>query len=37
VYDGTFTRTLHPGPGVTAEALRAAGIDVVSDEDLEPS
>ena len=34
VYDGTFTRTQHRGPGVTAAALRAAGIDVVSDEDL---
>jgi uncharacterized protein YbbK (DUF523 family) len=34
VYDGTFTRTLDSGAGVTAAALRAAGIDVVSDEDL---
>jgi uncharacterized protein YbbK (DUF523 family) len=34
VYDGTFTRTLRPGAGVTAEALRAAGIEVVSEEDL---
>ena len=37
VYDGTFTRTLRPGSGVTAAALRAAGVDVVSDEALEPS
>ena len=34
VYDGTFTRTLHDGEGVTAAALRAAGIEVVSEEDL---
>lgn len=37
VYDGTFTRTLHPGSGVTAAALCAAGIEVVSDEELESS
>jgi uncharacterized protein YbbK (DUF523 family) len=35
VYDGTFTRTLRPGLGVTAAALQAAGLAVVSDEDLE--
>jgi uncharacterized protein YbbK (DUF523 family) len=34
VYDGTFTRTLRDGEGITAAALRAAGIDVVSEEDL---
>ena len=34
VYDGTFSRTLRDGAGVTAEALRAAGIEVVSEEDL---
>jgi uncharacterized protein YbbK (DUF523 family) len=34
VYDGTFTRTLRAGEGVTAAALRAAGIDVVSEDDL---
>jgi uncharacterized protein YbbK (DUF523 family) len=34
VYDGTFTRTLRDGEGVTAAALRAAGIEVVSDEDV---
>ena len=35
VYDGTFSRTLRAGEGVTAAALRAAGIDVRSDEDVE--
>lgn len=34
VYDGTFTQTLRAGDGVTAAALRAVGIEVVSDEDL---
>src|SRR4051794_24812820 len=34
IYDGTFSRTLIPGAGVTAEALRAAGLEVRSDEDL---
>jgi uncharacterized protein YbbK (DUF523 family) len=34
VYDGTFTRTLRPGLGVTAAALQAAGCEVFSDEDL---
>ena len=34
VYDGRFTRTLRDGEGVTAAALRAAGIEVVSEEDL---
>jgi uncharacterized protein YbbK (DUF523 family) len=34
VYDGTFTRTLRDGQGITAAALCAAGIDVVSEEDL---
>jgi uncharacterized protein YbbK (DUF523 family) len=33
VYDGTFSRTLVPGEGVTAAALRAAGIEVCSEED----
>jgi uncharacterized protein YbbK (DUF523 family) len=37
VYDGTFTRALRPGLGVTAAALQAAGCEVLSDEDLEPS
>jgi uncharacterized protein YbbK (DUF523 family) len=35
VYDGTFTRTLVTGEGLTAAALRRAGLDVVSEEDLE--
>ncbi|HVX19435.1 MAG TPA: DUF523 domain-containing protein [Acidimicrobiales bacterium] len=34
VYDGTFTRTLVDGEGVTAAALRDAGIDVCSEADL---
>jgi uncharacterized protein YbbK (DUF523 family) len=34
VYDGSFTRTLVAGEGVTAEALRRAGLEVVSEEDL---
>lgn len=34
IYDESFTRTLVPGEGVTAAALRAAGLDVVSEEDL---
>src|SRR5207244_1175878 len=35
VYDGTFRRTLVAGEGVTAEALRRAGLRLRSDEDLE--
>jgi uncharacterized protein YbbK (DUF523 family) len=34
VYDGSFSRTLRVGEGVTAAALRAAGITVVSEEDV---
>jgi uncharacterized protein YbbK (DUF523 family) len=34
IYDGTFARVLHARSGVTADALRAAGIEVVSEEDL---
>jgi uncharacterized protein YbbK (DUF523 family) len=34
VFDGTFTRTLTPGEGVTARALRDAGIPVCSEEDI---
>ena len=34
--DGTFTRTRTPGEGVTAQALRAAGIAVHSEEDVSP-
>ena len=34
IYDGTFTRTRVDGEGVTAEALRRAGLEVVSEEDV---
>jgi uncharacterized protein YbbK (DUF523 family) len=34
VYDGTFTRTRVPGDGVTARALRDAGVTVESEEDV---
>jgi uncharacterized protein YbbK (DUF523 family) len=34
IYDGSGTRTLRPGAGVTAAALRAAGVTVQSDEEL---
>ena len=34
VYDGTFTRTLRAGEGITAAALRAVGVEVCSEEDL---
>ena len=34
VYDGTFSRTLVSGAGITALALRAAGLTLRSDEDL---
>jgi uncharacterized protein YbbK (DUF523 family) len=34
IYDGTHKGVLIEGAGVTAEALRAAGLDVVSEEDL---
>lgn len=34
IYDGSFTRTRRPGAGVTAEALRAAGLTVLSEEDV---
>ncbi len=36
IYDGTFTRTKTPGEGITAHALRAAGIPVHSEEDVSP-
>jgi uncharacterized protein YbbK (DUF523 family) len=36
IYDGSHQRRLTVGDGVTAEALRAAGIEVVSEEDLPP-
>lgn len=34
IYDGTFSRTLTPGDGVTAALLQAHGIEVVTDDDL---
>lgn len=34
VYDGTFSRTLVQGSGLTAMALRAAGVVVSSEEDV---
>jgi uncharacterized protein YbbK (DUF523 family) len=33
IYDGTFSRRLVPGQGVAAAALRAAGLEVCSDEE----
>jgi uncharacterized protein YbbK (DUF523 family) len=33
IYDGTFSRTLEEGDGVTAALLKAEGIDVLSDEE----
>ncbi|HVM40974.1 MAG TPA: DUF523 domain-containing protein [Acidimicrobiia bacterium] len=36
IYDGTFTKTLVDGEGVTAAALRAAGVEVTSEEDPLP-
>ena len=35
IYDGTFTRTLTERDGVTAELLRAHGISVYTEQDLE--
>jgi uncharacterized protein YbbK (DUF523 family) len=34
IYDGTFSRTVQAGDGVTAALLREHGIEVVTDEDL---
>jgi uncharacterized protein YbbK (DUF523 family) len=36
IYDGSHQRKLRPGEGVTTEALRAAGVAVISEEDLGP-
>ncbi len=33
VYDGTFTRTLRDGDGITAAALKRAGVEIFTDED----
>ncbi len=35
VYDGTFTRTRITGDGMTARALREAGVQVRSDEEMD--
>ena len=35
VYDGTFSQRLVSGEGVTAAALREAGVRIQSEEDLE--
>ena len=35
IYDGTFTGTVVPGSGVTAELLRDAGIRVLTEDELE--
>lgn len=32
IYDGSFTHTLVPGDGVTAQCLKAAGIDVYTEQ-----
>jgi uncharacterized protein YbbK (DUF523 family) len=34
IYDGTFTRTLRAGEGITATALRVAGLEVFSEDDF---
>lgn len=34
IYDGTFTRTLTPGSGVTAELLRCNGVEVMGESDF---
>jgi uncharacterized protein YbbK (DUF523 family) len=34
VYDGSFTRTLREGDGVTAAALKRAGVEILTDEDV---
>lgn len=36
IYDGSFSHVRVAGAGVTAEALRAAGVEVCSEEDLVP-
>jgi uncharacterized protein YbbK (DUF523 family) len=36
IYDGTFSRSLVAGDGVTAALLRGNGIEVLADEELEP-
>ncbi|MEE0402786.1 DUF523 domain-containing protein [Megasphaera elsdenii] len=34
IYDGTFSRTLTTGDGVTAELLRAEGLEIIGESDL---
>lgn len=34
IYDGTFSRTLIKGQGITSKLLRENGIEVISDEDI---
>ncbi|MDD2494084.1 MAG: DUF523 domain-containing protein [Tissierellia bacterium] len=34
IYDGTFSKTLIPGQGITAKLLRDNDIDVISDEEF---
>src|SRR4029077_5855640 len=34
IYDGSFTRTRVTGEGITAAALRRAGLEVISEDDL---
>lgn len=35
IYDGTFSKTLIPGEGITSKLLRQYGIEVISDEEFE--
>lgn len=35
IYDGSFTGTLRPGDGVTAEALKTAGVKVCGEDGLD--
>jgi uncharacterized protein YbbK (DUF523 family) len=35
IHDGSFSDALKPGDGVTAAALKRAGVDVVSDEEID--
>jgi uncharacterized protein YbbK (DUF523 family) len=34
IYDGSHTKMLKEGEGITCRALRAAGVEVLSEEDL---
>ena len=36
IYDGTFSKTLIPGEGITARLLRLNDIEVISDEEFKP-